>query len=100
MFVSCFALPLLWSLQVTDFTVDAIEPRNGTGAVRFGGILILAAAATLCKEVGVTVFLLVGGAELVDFLEETGFGLSRARAAARSIKGDMDFERSEPRSRQ
>lgn len=36
--------------------------------------LLLAVAATLCKEVGATLFLLIGGAELVLFLEISGLG--------------------------
>lgn len=58
---------------------------SGPGVVRFAAALGLAAAATLCKEVGVTVYLLIAGAELVRFLERAVFGVSKAGAVASGV---------------
>lgn len=46
------------------------EKDTGPGVSRFCAALLLAAGATLCKEVGVTVFGLMAGGELVRFLEQ------------------------------
>lgn len=46
---------------------------SGPGVVRFTGALFFAGIATLCKEVGVTVFGLIAGAEVVRFLGESGW---------------------------
>lgn len=61
------------------------EPR-GASVLRSAVALSLAIAATLCKEVGATVFLLIAGAELVLFLEMSGCG--RKYSAGATASGD------------
>eukprot|EP00752_Nemacystus_decipiens_P009157 g8179.t1 len=50
------------------------EKETGPGMPRFCAALLFAAGATLCKEVGVTVFGLMAGGELVRFFEAHGRG--------------------------
>ncbi|CAN0457548.1 unnamed protein product [Ectocarpus sp. 8 AP-2014] len=46
------------------------EKDSGPGVTRYCAALLFAASATLCKEVGITVFGLMAGGEVVRFFEE------------------------------
>lgn len=46
------------------------EKDSGPGVTRYCAALLFAAGATLCKEVGITVFGLMAGGEVVRFFEE------------------------------
>lgn len=46
------------------------EKDTGPGMARFLAALVFAVGATLCKEIGITVFGLIAGGEAVRFLEE------------------------------
>ncbi|CAM9722661.1 unnamed protein product [Ectocarpus sp. 6 AP-2014] len=46
------------------------EKDSGPGVTRYCAALFFAASATLCKEVGITVFGLMAGGEVVRFFEE------------------------------
>lgn len=52
------------------FAVKAEKHDTGPGMVRFLAALAFAVGATLCKEVGITVFGLMAGGEVVRFLEK------------------------------
>lgn len=67
---------------------DTSVSGRGDGPVSFVAALILAIAATLCKEVGATVFLLIAGAELVLFLEKAISMMFQQRAAQHGIRGE------------
>lgn len=75
---------------------DLSEPR-GASVLRSAVALLLATAATLCKEVGATVFLLIAGAELVLFLEVSGCGrIPSARTTASGESCEWQFRYSIP----
>lgn len=60
-------------------TVAKAEEDTGPGMVRFLAALVFAAGATLCKEVGITVFGLMAGGEVVRFVEEHDWQQQRRR---------------------
>lgn len=61
---------------------------GGHSVTRFIVALVLATAATLCKEVGVTIFFIIGGAEIVRFIEASRSGtLPTADGATNSVSG-------------
>lgn len=66
----------------TELVVTHSEP----GLMSFIAMLVLTTAATLCKEVGVTVFGLLVGAEIVRFLE---WRCRRQVAEASDVSGEM-----------
>eukprot|EP00903_Cladosiphon_okamuranus_P011712 g11015.t1 len=59
---------------------------TGPGVSRFCAALLLAAGATLCKEVGVTVFGLMAGGEVVLFLEERNWRQRQRQQGPRSAE--------------
>lgn len=67
--------------------MDSVLTRSEPGLVSFVTALAFAAVATLCKEVGVTVFGLLAGAEVVRFFE--GGGGWRQAAEVTGVSGEM-----------
>lgn len=65
-----------------EYPSNGVVSDTGPGIARHLAALVFAGGATLCKETGVTVFGLVAGAEVVRFLDESGWRRSRAAAAA------------------
>lgn len=64
----------------TRFGAGTAKAKDtGPGVPRFCAALLFAAGATLCKEVGVTVFGLIAGGEVVRFLEEWDWQQQRQR---------------------
>lgn len=69
---------------------SAKDGDSGPRASHFIAALVLATAATLCKEIGVTVFGLIVGGDVVRFLEETGWSwLMPLPASTRSQAGAL-----------
>lgn len=61
---------------------EGVASDSGPGAARFLAAVGFACAASLCKEIGVTVFGLMAGADVVRFLDESSCWQSRARSTA------------------
>lgn len=69
------------------------EKDTGPGLSRFCAALLFAAGATLCKEVGVTVFGLMAGGEVVRFFEERDWRQrQRQRQRQRRQRGPRSAE--------
>lgn len=56
--------------RVVGATVVKAEEDTGPGMTRFLVALVFAVGATLCKEIGITVFGLMAGGEVVRFFEK------------------------------
>ena len=59
------------------------EDDTGPGVARFLAALVFAVGATLCKEIGITLFGLMAGGEVVRFVEEHDRQQSRRRRQPR-----------------
>lgn len=66
--------------------MEFVLTRSEPGLASFVAALAFAAVATLCKEVGVTVFGLLAGAEIVRFFEGSGW---RQAAEVTVVSGEM-----------
>ncbi|CAN0340036.1 unnamed protein product, partial [Ectocarpus sp. 12 AP-2014] len=63
------------------------EKDSGPGVTRYCAALLFAAGATLCKEVGITVFGLMAGGEVVRFFEEREWRQRKRKLSQRRRSG-------------
>ena len=78
----CMSCDGLLVTENLGFAGEDVASYSGPGIPRFIVALGFACAATLCKEIGVTVFGLMAGADLVRFLDKSNCCQSRAKSAA------------------
>ncbi|CBN78021.1 conserved unknown protein [Ectocarpus siliculosus] len=70
------------------------EKDSGPGVTRYCAALLFAASATLCKEVGITVFGLMAGGEVVRFFEEREWRQRKRKLWQRRRSGVISTARS------
>lgn len=72
----------LFLTEKVGIAEESVTSDSGPGAARFLAAVGFAFAATLCKEIGVTVFGLMAGADVVRFLDKSNCWQSRANSTA------------------
>ena len=80
--MSCIPRNVLLATKKVGLAGKGVASDSGPGALRFIAALGFACAATLCKEIGVTVFGLMAGADVVRFLDESNCWQSREKSTA------------------